>query len=491
MITDHLPKTHRGGCFFVLTAVLQMASAPSVARAEATTLSGADYAALCESRGVPLPPQWGSSAWDFRGTLNDNQEFILGARVAHVYTYENASGICFALPRVASALDRVGRASFGVICQGTSGKVCFWDNTSAVDWDARNGTTVYSERKHIASTDAALLDGTFIGGADLVAHIGGECTDCHSGKNPFIIHPGSALDIGPAVNGSGVWYEPIVSGLWLQNPGPGSPLANVPLGPGDSSCLTCHTGSIVSAGRFPTLTDEHSGFCRTVLQISRERGMMPNSSSYATHWNALEAACENAPPPPDPSTRDPIKPWTLSSVWVQRYDKWSRVWGESAYADVNATADEYCRLKGFQRSTSYETNVCGEDESYYLRFDPTDGVWESRRSGSTNRCYQMLSSVGCDGVRNWGSRSNVYVVNDHGSSRKLWGESNYADVSATANQYCKLLGYERAMSWNANTCGEDESYYHRYNPTTNLWESRRSGSTNRCYSLLSNINCSN
>jgi len=73
----------------------------------------------------------------------------------------------------------------------------FWDNARDVSWSPSNGTSVSSAGAVIASASGTGLDGTFIGGAALAAHPGGVCTDCHAGENAFVVHPFTALDLGP------------------------------------------------------------------------------------------------------------------------------------------------------------------------------------------------------------------------------------------------------------------------------------------------------
>lgn len=96
-------------------------------------------------------------------------------------------------------------------------------------------------------------------------------------------------------------------------------------------------------------------------------------------------------------------------------------------------------------------------------------------------------------VTGFGTTSNV-AVTVFGSPRQLWGSGKYADVRATANAYCQGLGLGSVLTWEANTCGEDESSYIRFNPGLNRWEFRSSGSANNesgfCrYPLLSSVAC--
>lgn|GEM_PF-2766654 len=464
-------------------AVDSLSAAPALA--EPTTSSGRQYARDCRARGVPLPPTWGSSSWKFSGILTDAQEFILSQRTAHVYYYESALGLCIALPRAEG--DRVPAASFGVICLGTSGSSCFWDNAQPVEWDRDNGDTVYSERARITST---FVDdpGPWIGGADLATHPGGTCSDCHAGENPFVIHPGTALDLGDKLDVSRFWQSPLVPVSWPDNPGPGTTLYDTPIGPDDGSCLDCHNGDI--AGRFPSISSELNGYCG-VLRISNQLGVMPpfpTDQSYDKHWNALLDACQQAPTPTAGSSRDPVTPNTPTSVRIFRYRKWERLWGDATTTDVKATADGYCRLFKANGATSYDTNACGEDETRFYYFDSRAEAFMSRRSGNAEACYPLISRVACDGLTGWGDRNDVHVLDTYGRRKKLWGERFERD---TADQYCRLNGFERASSWRKDTCGSDETTYYYYDRTRRIWSRIRSGNADRCYSLISNVTCTN
>jgi hypothetical protein len=130
------------------------------------------------------------------------------------------------------------------------------------------------------------------------------CTDCHSGQNPFIVHPGTAVDllnVGVAQN-TGNWYNPIVPAGWLENPGPGTMLNGVALGSGDGSCLQCHIAGQGpnGAGPFASLTKSFNGFCTILLREARVRNQMPpfpTTQSYQKHWDALANACSQTGQP--------------------------------------------------------------------------------------------------------------------------------------------------------------------------------------------------
>ncbi|WP_028875811.1 serine protease [Teredinibacter turnerae] len=97
-------------------------------------------------------------------------------------------------------------------------------------------------------------------------------------------------------------------------------------------------------------------------------------------------------------------------------------------------------------------------------------------------------------VTGYGTQTNVYVRNAQGYTERLWGTRTYADLQATANAYCRGLGYNRANYWRSEGCGEDEDSFIRFDPAINNWHSRNSGSANNrggyCrYRLMSEVSC--
>lgn len=205
----------------------------SRASATSTFKVGADtpYMAQCRAEGVPIPPDWAESgtAWVLQGNLNTDgggTNLLQGPTDAFVWTYidPNVRGACVALPRG----DGSPGSLAGIICQGATGKACFWDNqlktapSTILGWRGR--TLVISE----------LVDGTdFAAGGN----VGGRCTSCHSGNNVFLISPDdpawAKVLRGPLNGGpSGGQFTtqvdtprytplPVASG-WTNNVSPGS-----------------------------------------------------------------------------------------------------------------------------------------------------------------------------------------------------------------------------------------------------------------------------
>ena len=242
-----------------------------------TTNGGKEYLEECLNAGVPTPPDWGSADWSGPNPLI--KKFIVTGLAADVYTFESKSprGICMALPRYNP--DSRTIALLGVICLGAdTSKACFWDNEDV----PRSGITPIED---------------FRGGAQLAG--GDICSDCHAGENPYVVHPGSAVDIG-AIQHPNSWYDPLVIASWPQNPGPTNVLDPIVLAGGDGSCLSCHQYG--SAGRFPEASTALPGWCNAVFRNAVGLGSatktMPlggGSLDFSKHINGLDAACGDPP----------------------------------------------------------------------------------------------------------------------------------------------------------------------------------------------------
>jgi len=227
----------------------------------AITSSGAEYIQDCRDAGVPVPDVILDGAWTRQGTLQT--DFVaLPDTTAELWSYESGleepDGVCLALPRW--KVDDVA-AAFGVICLGRqSGASCYWDNPMGESFPRYQPVDIEN----------------FVGGTDLVGNMGGVCSDCHAGRNPFVVHPdGPAfkhlrvtdqVDLNPVT-----WHDPLVDGAWPQNPPPIrelGPVSNAFAGYPQQSCNNCHTGRV--AGRFPPVrrkpTGEMSDYCNVVIR---------------------------------------------------------------------------------------------------------------------------------------------------------------------------------------------------------------------------------
>lgn len=226
------------------------------------------YIRQCRDAGVPIPPAFGDPQWKYIGELSN--EFISAGSRAHAYTYTSNApeGTCIALPRISG--NNIG--VLGIICLGLETEnACFWDkyNTpvSAID-----DTIPLSE--FISGTD-------FTGGA-------GNCSSCHAGENPFVIHP--EANIAGNANITVDWHNPIFNPNWPRNPGPrtlnnDTSYSTVvwwnPATWGNSretgaACTTCH--------KLPDVTHpvvKNEGYCGSVLALAAQRTMPPWSASTA------------------------------------------------------------------------------------------------------------------------------------------------------------------------------------------------------------------
>lgn len=242
-----------------------------------TMAGGVAYINECIDNGVPRPPAWGDAAWQPTGALINENEFISRSSKARPYVYQSSSpvGACIALPRAIGNSDVA--TLLGIICVGKeSGNSCFWDNqTTTCDSDPM---TPCPESYNIDITPSPLLEisSSFLGGADLLGGQGGQCTACHAGENPFVIHPGTALG-HPGLDVGGVttqtmpdrFHDPIVHPLWYQNER-SSTLTDLPEA---SRCASCHavqpTGVLGSAngGRLPQLSQAlRNDYCSAVIK---------------------------------------------------------------------------------------------------------------------------------------------------------------------------------------------------------------------------------
>ena len=252
-----------------------------------TNAAGPKYREECLNAGVPVPPNMFGEEWINRGVFTN--EFISSGLEAELWLYEseNPKGVCLALPRYNSKNEA---ELLGIICLGTqSNNACFFDNPTGTFF--KRNETVGIEK--------------FVGGADLVTNAQGECSNCHAGENPFVVHPEKSAFQGltDKLRPQG-WHYPLVVASWAQNPGPTN-LLDVVDSP--QQCNSCHTRSY--AGRFPEvstlLQDGNEGYCTTVLQSSvglkgSSIKTMPmgggSTAPFQAHIDALLQACSEGPP---------------------------------------------------------------------------------------------------------------------------------------------------------------------------------------------------
>ena len=266
--------------------LIKLGAREGQAKRFSTLNSGAAYLAECATAGVPTPPDWGSAQWTNNGELTN--EFISGGLTARVFFRKSTSpeGVCYALPRD----DGSDIALLGIICMGKqSSNVCFWDNQQN------------DNQFDIPLGDSVPIS-SFAGGADLLGGSGGICTTCHAGENPYVIHPGSPLDLSaiPVTTMPDNWYDPLVHPNWPQNAGPLTIFDATP--PGPNQCTSCHVKGI--AGRFPKVSSAinvgGNSWCQAVLERALTLTMPPGSPgnpAFAPQFDALRALCNGATGP--------------------------------------------------------------------------------------------------------------------------------------------------------------------------------------------------
>jgi hypothetical protein len=276
--------------------------------ARATYNGGQKYIDECTEAGVPIPPAVFSSAWEKQGRF-DGEEVISSTLIPELWKWETPAGaanpgLCLALPRYSSAttIDLLG-----MICMGTRPArpaVCFWDNPHPGTW-ARGGTVERPAPRALSE---------FVSGFDLQAQvgIGGVCTDCHAGENPYVVH--RDLDVFRGARGKfgRDMYEPLVHPNWPQNRDATRVLDRTPPS-SPRRCTGCHNRS-GEGRRFPDVSRELPGYCFTVLQgvafdnwgvpgdQAPQRTMPPEPAAawgtypdYEDDLRDLETACNQDP----------------------------------------------------------------------------------------------------------------------------------------------------------------------------------------------------
>ena len=247
-----------------------------VRSAEVTSRSTPNYTALCQSRGVPLPPNWGGagSSWIDNGTSADDGYFQFG--FVHIYYSQSTSppGLCV----LATRQEESDQWIVDVICQGANSQACFWEGYTPTAPPPATPTVL----ANTTSTNSLVKGGSDLGTA-------GNCTSCHAGENVFINHAaaGHPTNLTSKVLATNwmpaTWPNPIVDTVTPENAAP-DPMVGYPAS--TSGCPTCHTAGGIG-GRFPKLSAEYgSGYC-ALLQIVANRpasqdGMPPLASNICT-----------------------------------------------------------------------------------------------------------------------------------------------------------------------------------------------------------------
>jgi hypothetical protein len=216
------------------------------AKAGWTSNGGTLYAAECSNatNQVPLPPIWDKAKWHDNGLNPGGSDSYTGNEGGEIWYAEATTpypGLCVALVH-ANFTD--------VICQGKTGKACFWEGKGPLhsgdhggnlppatppDVDTRNPyvlvSTAFEPDTNVAHWE--LNKSTILFGGQNMADLQGQlgtatCTLCHQGANVFISHSGThATNLVSKVSDfntwmPATWYDPIVSAQWPLNPPPGN-----------------------------------------------------------------------------------------------------------------------------------------------------------------------------------------------------------------------------------------------------------------------------
>lgn len=255
------------------------ASLNNAPRAPAAPLIGMGrtaYMVQCAEANVPLPPIWKNdpaenaiSGWQYRGRLLRPVDTATRFPITEVWAYQapGNQGICMALPRKnGTGNDTI--ELLGIICQSErTGKACFWDNINKTSGQRLRGRLT----NNMGPND--MQDGT---------RLFQNCTDCHRGKNVFLIPNGGRplslhasparasmpelpqLDTDPEVR-----YQPLSGAnprpTWVNPP----PL--IQHNRNSNGCNKCH--------EIPALT---TNYCRTVFEGVLENNFMPLSGNWRT-----------------------------------------------------------------------------------------------------------------------------------------------------------------------------------------------------------------
>ncbi|OBU23702.1 hypothetical protein [Photobacterium aquimaris] len=224
-----------------------------------------DYIETCRENDVPIPPAWGSALWVHQGTATTD---FLDSDRTEVYAYKSSTvpGACMALPRWV-VNDTTGDEFIqflGIICQSkTTGKACFWDNI-----DNETGTRI------TGGNDLA-FNITDIQNGNTLAE---DCTGCHRGKNVFLIHPGTAIDISADHDiDPNVRYQPVSSQGWTNPPAYAER--------GDGACAGCHEIGALSFNYCNVLLRNAAN--QTMPSSAEPANWVGDETFYGTHIQAM------------------------------------------------------------------------------------------------------------------------------------------------------------------------------------------------------------
>lgn len=222
-----------------------------------------DYIETCRDNDVPIPPDWGSTLWQYQGVAT--VDFLENDKT-EVWAYKSTSvpGACIALPRwEIDPEEGINEISLlGIICQSqTTGKACFWDNLSKETGQRITG-----------GTDLTFKISDIKNGNSLAEN----CTQCHRGKNVFLIHPNTAIDISADYDiDPNVRYQPVSTQASWSNPP-----AHTELGGG--TCASCHEIGALSS-RYCGILRKAANQTMPTIADEPPVGWDPEAPIYGAH----------------------------------------------------------------------------------------------------------------------------------------------------------------------------------------------------------------
>jgi hypothetical protein len=262
-----------------------------------TNNSGQAYIDECIDAGVPVPSTVNdtNAGWDIVSASITEPFMEPDFQDARLWWFENREnmpgpdGICMSLPR--GEEPGPDAEVFGVICMGWNGNTCYFTN---------HADDIFPL---VPDLNDPILTAELAGGTDLVGAPEGECTNCHAGENPFIIHPDDPAFVEVMASVSRVfpdaWPTPIVPEEFVGNPEPLDqlgPVTNLQL-----RCDSCHQQG-ASGGRLPLVSTAYDEYCSGVLapalgEVAGIPATMPRPGhgelpDYADHVAWLSDACD-------------------------------------------------------------------------------------------------------------------------------------------------------------------------------------------------------
>mgnify|MGYP002622585305 CR=1 FL=1 len=385
----------------------------------ASLSGGAEYIKDCKEAGVPIPDKLFDSNWEKLGILQDQILFPGEESEMWMFTSNDPQrrGFCLSLSR---SKDGGRNGLLDVICFGIqSNNACFFES------EDNQGNADHSFPLDVVSDFVNLS-----GGSDL-----SNCTKCHAGENPYIVHPDDQVfkdaiakkvaDLGQPANLMGTdWYTGLPSGsqdnLNFNN--------NLTASLSQSNCTNCHISG--NAGRFPEITSTGSSYCTHVLQPTL--GLVGTGNNLNSNFSATM----------------PLGEINNIGNYIHQIDQLLTECGISDAAEHFAGQIE-CPHRCPEIHNTFIGVEAGRDNT-----EGRDNTFVGYYAGIRNSSGRNNTFIGSSaGVYNTTGRANIFVGNFAGY-RNTTGFSNTfvgdgAGVDNSTANYNTFLGY-RAGNDNIN-----------------------------------------